>query len=218
MNVCRNNMSTDQIKMKRYTLIRQCPFKLTTTLLYFNTSTQVKASRVRKHTYSFVSNLFSFRSCLVSLPQQKSVLANNKSISIWRTLRETKMTWHPLLHFLSFEIILSDFASRLLRFPVANKDMGLFHFDLNTCTLLTDSRLDLPCTFHQLQDIGGYFPPMTFLSQVPQTRYWGRATKVKESRNAYWILHSGKTNIRGQSSLKLQDRMLSVYMYKTSET
>ena len=74
----------------------------------------------------------------------------------------------------SFEIIFSDFASRLLRFPVdflPDKDMGLFHFDLNTCTLLTDWRPNLPCTFHQLQDIAGYFPPMTFLSQVPQIHY-----------------------------------------------
>lgn len=47
--------------------------------------------------------------------------------------------------------------------------MGLFHFGLNT--LLTDSRPNLPCTFHQLQEIAGYFPPMTFLSQVPQTHY-----------------------------------------------
>lgn len=76
--------------------------------------------------------------------------------------------------------------------------MGLFHFGLNT--LLADCRPNLPCTFHQLEEIVGYFPPMTFLSQVPQIHYLGTATKVKESRNAYRILKSSQTNIRGQIS------------------
>ena len=112
------------------------------------------------------------------------------------------MMWHPLLYFTALklfcEILLVAWCVFLLIFFPNEDDMGLFHFGLNT--VLTDSKPNLPCTFHQLQDIAGYFPPMTFLSQVPQIHYWGKATTVKESRNAYRILQSSQTNIRGKIS------------------